>query len=193
MIRYYILNPGALSMNYLGVGETARTRYEAWRTDPANSHRIIRDHTSVGDVSYSLEFDGAIDERVMITGDIAMPPAWVVRRRVRTPLNAGERGPVIVRRQSLGAARVAFMHHVGMEEREQRRAGVTAPQPLDAAAQRIEVEAARFTARFQERAQQALTPQQPAAEITTDLIGTPIHPQGAVPVFDDERERDEDI
>lgn len=169
MIRYYILNEGSITTSYLGVGETARTRYEAWRADPANGHRIIREHTNVGDVSYSLEFDGAIDERVMFTGDIATPPVWVVRRRVRMPLNAGERGPVLVRRQSLGAARVAFRHHIGMEERAQRRG----PQSANAHAARLMHEVLGVPPRVT-----GLDTQQPAAEITTDLIGTPIEPEG---------------
>lgn len=173
MVRYFMLDDQDRP-RLIGTGPNARARYQAWLAEPGVEARRVRLHTMIGESTLTLEFDGAV------TGMDAAHrvKCWVVR--LTTPSRVG---PLISirdmeRRIGIQPAMIAFR--------------ITAERLRAQLAQRDE-----SLRRSEESIRQSggiLPPRGLfAAEITTDLIGTPIHPQGAVPVFDDEHGRDEDI
>lgn len=159
MMRYFILDSLCRRV-FVGSGEEGRAAYDAWVRDHTNDHlRLRRSHT-VGQFIYLLEFDGATDSELQVHESL---PLWlVVRRRVWAPYRN-----ILLRSSDLDEARVEFHRAVDRAEREHREY------------QR----ASEYRRTIAGLASTAMPPPFPlrvetAAEITTDLIGTPIEPEG---------------
>lgn len=166
MMRYFILD--SLCQRVLvGSGEEGRAAYEAWVRDHANDHLRLRRRHTVGQFVYSLEFDGVTDSELQVHESL---PLWlVVRRRIGSASRT-----VLLRSSDLDDARVEFHRAVDRAERDHRehqRASeywrTAASEARDRIARRAST---AMPAQFSLRAE-------PAAEITTDLIGTPIEPE----------------
>lgn len=186
MTRYFILDDND-APQYVGMGDEGRNTYEAWQLDSDLFARRERGRQMIDAFTMiTLEFDG-----IVTSGQpVSSIQFWTVRRRtVRSPDSPRSSVSTIERRIGLGSARLAFRMVV---EREQRTAEVRRMAGIRAEEARI-LSALRSTMRASASRATTQEPQQVAVEFTTDLIGTPIHPQGAVPVFDDEHEPDEDI
>ena len=182
MTRFYILDANDRPQ-YVGVGAGGRAIYDDWCSRPESTHLRLRGFEGIGVATYTLEFDGVVDGQ-QSTRFVSF---WKVIRRTANMAAPGRpdqpdiRQFVAARRHGLDSARGAFSAIVN---RERRRLGIgpALAQAGDAAATAgaalLNVGPLLLNADAMLRADvRRIIPQQPAAEITTDLIGTPIEPE----------------